>query len=73
MCLNLNDHKFKSSRYNYGSTYMNTMVTTNEKPTMDTQKTKRKEQKHTSKEIHQTTREKTKRRRNEQKRTTKTS
>ena len=42
--------------------YMNPMVTTNQKPTIDTQKLKRKEHKHTTKENHQTTREQTKRR-----------
>ena len=49
MCLNLNDYQFKSSRYNYGSSYMNPMATTNKKPMIDTQKTKRKEPKHTTK------------------------
>ena len=57
-------------RYDYGSTYMNSMVTTNQKPTTDRQKTKRKEFKHTAEENHQTTMGKTKRR-NEQ-RTTET-
>ena len=47
------------------------MITTNQKPTIDTQKTKRKEGKHNSKENHQTIREETKRRRKEQRRTTK--
>ena len=32
MCLNLNDYKFKTSRYSYRSTYTNSMVTTNQKP-----------------------------------------
>ena len=36
MCLNLNDYKFKTSRYR--STYINSMVTTNQNPTIDTQK-----------------------------------
>ena len=40
MYLNLNDSQFKSSRYNYGSTYINLMVTTNQKPTIDTQNQK---------------------------------
>ena len=31
MCLNLNDYPFKTSRYSYRSTYMNPMVTTNQK------------------------------------------
>ena len=51
---------------------MNPMITTNEKPTIDTQRLKRKEHKHNTKENHQTTREDTKRRRNEQRRPTKT-
>ena len=39
MCLNLNDYQFKTSRYR--STYMNPMVNTNQKPTIDTQKLER--------------------------------
>ena len=38
MCLNLNDYKFKTSRYSYRSTYMNFMVATSKNPTMDAQK-----------------------------------
>ena len=71
MCLNLNDYQFKMSRYSYKSIYMNPMVTTNKKPTIDTQNLERKEHKDTAKENHQTTREGTKRK-NEQRRTTKT-
>ena len=41
-CLNLSDYKFKTSRYNYRSTYMNPMVIPNQKPTIDTQKQERK-------------------------------
>ena len=51
MCLKLNDYQFKTSRHNYGSIYMNPMVTTNQKPIIYTQKLKRKEPKHTTKEI----------------------
>ena len=52
MCLNLNDYQFKTSRYSYRLTYMrNPMVTTNQKPTIDTQKLERKEHKHDTKEI----------------------
>ena len=69
--MNLNDYQFKASRYNYGSTYMNPMVTTNQKPMIDTQKPKRKEPKHRRKENHQTTMGGKKKRRNEQGRTTK--
>ena len=57
MCMNLNDYQFKTSRHNYGSTYINPMITTNQKPTIDTQKPKRKEPKDTTKENHQTIRE----------------
>ena len=49
MCLNLNDYLFKTSRYSYRSTYMNPTVTANQKPAMDTQKLKRKENKDTFK------------------------
>ena len=66
MCLNLNDYLFKASRYSYGSTYLNCMVTTNQKYTIYSQKPKREELKHTTKENHQTTKGKPKRKRNEQ-------
>ena len=46
------------------------MVTTNQKPAIDTQKLKRKEHKLTTKENHQTTRQEIKRR-NKQRRNTK--
>ena len=49
---------------------MNRMVTTSQKPTIGSQKLKRKEHKHTTKEKYQSTKEETKRR-NEQRRTTK--
>ena len=39
------------------------MVTTNQKPVINTQKQERKEHRHTTKENHQTAREETKRRR----------
>ena len=71
MCLNYYDYQSKVSRYSYGSTYLKTRETTNQKHTKDSQKPKRKELKHTTKENHQTTKGKTKRRRMEQ-RTTKT-
>ena len=35
------DQVTNTQRYNYGSTYMNSMGTTNQKPTTDRQKTKR--------------------------------
>ena len=72
MCLNLNDYQFKSHRYNYGSVYLNPMVTTNHgNHGKDTQKPKRKEPKHSTKENDQITMGETKRR-SEQRRTTKT-
>ena len=40
MCLNLNDYQFKASRYSYGSTSTNSMATTNQKHTIDSQKPK---------------------------------
>ena len=49
MCLNLNDYQFKTIKYNYRLTYINPMVTANEKPTVDTQKSKIKEHKHNTK------------------------
>ena len=70
MCLNLSDYLFKTSRYSYRSRYMSHMVTTNQKPTINTQKLERKEHKHTTKENHQITREETKRKKGQ--RTTKT-
>lgn len=68
MCLKLNECKFKTSRYNYGSTYMKSMVNHKSK----TQKNiETKEDKHTTKESHQIIkpREEAKRIRNEQGRT----
>ena len=67
MCLNLNDYQFKTSRYSYRSTYVNSMVTANQKPTIDTQKTREKG----TQANHQTKREETKRRRKEQRTTRK--
>ena len=72
MCLNLYDYQFKASRYSYGLIYLNSMVTMNHRHKIDSQKSKRKELKHTTKENQQTIQGKTKRRRNEQRRTTKT-
>ena len=70
MCLNLNDYQFKESRYSYGPTYLNSMVTTSQKYTIGSQKPKRKKLKCTTNKIHQTIEGKTKRRK-EQSRTTK--
>ena len=71
MYLNLNDYQFKTSRYYYASTYMNPMVTTNQKLATDTQKLEKRQHKHTTKENHQTTEEETERRK-EQVKTTET-
>ena len=65
--MNLNEYQFKTSQYNYGSAYMNPMAITNQKPTI---KLKTREDKHTTKENHQTTREET--RIDKQRRTTQT-
>ena len=60
-CLNMNDYQFKASRYSYGSTYLNSTVTTNQKYTTDSQKPKRKKCKYITKKNHQTIKGKTKR------------
>ena len=60
MCFNSEDYQF-TSRYSYRSVYMNPIVSTNQKPTIDIQSLERKEHKHTTKENHQTTRKETKR------------
>ena len=70
MCLNLNDCQFKTSGYSYQSTYMNLMVTTNKKPSIDTPKLGKKEHKHSANENCHATRKKTKKENN--RRTTKT-
>ena len=72
MYLNSKNYLFKRNRYSFRSTYMNPMVTTNQKTYNRSTKTRRKEYKHTTKENHITTREETKRRRQEQERSTKT-
>ena len=48
--------KFKTSRYNYGSTYTNLMITAYQKPMISTQKCRRKEHKHNIQEKYQTLR-----------------
>lgn len=40
ICLNLNDYQLKTSRHSYTSTYMNSMVATNQKPIIGIQKLK---------------------------------
>ena len=49
MCVNLNDYQFKTSRYNDISTDRNLMVTTKQKPSIDTQKLEQTEHKHMNK------------------------
>ena len=71
MCLSLYDNQSKTSRYSNGITYLKTRVTTNQKHTIDSQKIKRRELKHNTKENHHTTKGKTKRKRKEQRRNTK--
>ena len=60
MCLSLYNYQSKASRYSYGLTYLKTRVTTNQKHKTDSQKPKRKEIKHNTKENHQTTKAKIK-------------
>ena len=62
MCLNLNDDQFKTSRYGYGLIYMNPILTANEKPTINTQKLRRKAPKHNTKENIRVMREEAKKR-----------
>ena len=63
MFLNLNYYQCKESRYSDGLTYSNSMVITNKKYTVDSQKPKRKKLKHTTKENHQATKRKKKKKR----------
>ena len=62
--LKLNDYQFKTNRYRYRSTCMNSIIIINQKLTIDTQNLKRNEHKDTIKENHQTTREETKNEKN---------
>ena len=71
MCLNLYTYLFKASKYSYASTSLKSMATTNQKHTIDPERPKEKELKHTTKENHQTIKGETKSR-NKQKRTTET-
>ena len=59
--------------YKHKLLYVISLVTTKQNPLVNTQKIKRKGYNHTTKESHQTTKEKSKRRREEQRGTTKTS
>ena len=49
ICLNGNDYHFKTSRSSNRSIYANSMVSTNQNSTLDTQKLERKEHKYTTK------------------------
>ena len=61
MCLSLYDYQSTASRYRKGLTYLKNRVTTNQKHTIDSQKTKRREHKHNIKGNSQNRKEKTKR------------
>ena len=50
MCLSLYDYQSKASRYRKGFIYLKNRVTTNQKHTIDSQKPKRREHKHNTKE-----------------------
>ena len=69
MCLSL--YQSKASRYRNGLAYLKNRVTTNEKHTIDSPKTKKKGTQANTKENYQTTKEKTKRKEKEQRRNTK--
>ena len=71
MCLSLYDNQAKASRYRKGLTYLKNRATTNQKQTIYSQETKRREYKHNKKKSHQTTNGNTKRKRKEQRRNTK--
>ena len=60
MCLSLYGYQSKASRYRKRLTYLKNRATTNQKQTIDSQKTKRKEHKHKLGGNHQTTKRKTK-------------
>lgn len=62
MCSNLGDHQLNTDRYTHKMLYLNPMATTNQKPTIDTQKHEEKESKCDTKASHQTTKEEGKRR-----------
>ena len=68
MCLSLYYYQSKASRYINGPTHLKMRVTTNQKHKIDSQKSRRREVKHNSKENHQTTGGKTKIKRKEQRR-----
>ena len=71
MCLSLYDQQSKTSRYSNALIYLKNRATTNQKHATDSQKPKRREHKHKTKETHQTTKGKTKILKNEQRRNTK--
>ena len=71
MCLSLYDYQSKASRSSNGLTYLKPKVTANQKHTIDSQKPKRRQLKHDTKENYRTTKEKTKQKREAQRRNTK--
>ena len=50
MCLNLYTYWFKASKYSYASTSLKSTATTNQKHTINSERLKEKELKHTTKE-----------------------
>ena len=52
MCSNLSCYQLKIDHYKYKLIYVSLMVSTEQKSVVDTQKTKKKEYKHTTKENH---------------------
>ena len=64
MCFNLYEYQSKASRKEL--TYLKNRATTNQKHTIDSQKPKRREHKHNTKENYQTTKGKTKRKRDKE-------
>ena len=70
MCLNLNDYLLKTSRYSHRATYMNHIVTTYQKSTIDTQ---RQEKRITSLPLKKSIKPQGKNLKEEEQRTTKTS
>lgn len=51
ICLNVNDYHFKTSKSSNKSIYANSMVSSNQNSTLDTEKLERKKHKYTTKKI----------------------
>ena len=60
MCLNLYDYHSTASRYSYRLTYIRNRITTNQKHTIESQKSKTKELKYKQKKTIKTQKEKQK-------------